>query len=93
MSDIEEKMNEEYKWGFETKIEMEEFPKGLNEDIVRLISQKNNEPEWLLDYRLKSYRLWLTMKHPNWQYCDVPEIEFQDLYFEKIGFVNCSSGM
>jgi Fe-S cluster assembly protein SufB len=43
MSDIEEKMNEEYKWGFETNIEMEEFPKGLNEDIVRLISQKNNE--------------------------------------------------
>jgi len=81
MSDIEKKMNEEYKWGFETNIEMEEFPKGLNEDIVRLISQKNNEPEWLLDYRLKSYRLWLTMKHPNWQYCDVPEIDFQDLYY------------
>jgi Fe-S cluster assembly protein SufB len=60
---------------------MEDFPKGLSEDIVRLISQKNNEPEWLLDYRLKSYRLWLTMKHPNWQYCEVPEIDFQDLYY------------
>jgi Fe-S cluster assembly protein SufB len=81
MSDIEEKMNEEYKWGFETNIEMEEFPKGLNEDIIHLISKKNNEPQWLLDYRLKSYRLWLTMKHPNWQYCDVPEIDFQDLYY------------
>lgn len=81
MSDIENKMNEEYKWGFESNIEMEEFPKGLNEDIIRLISSKKNEPEWLLDIRLKSYRLWLTMKHPRWQYCDVPEIDFQDLYY------------
>jgi Fe-S cluster assembly protein SufB len=81
MSDIEEKMKEDYKWGWETTVEMEDFPKGLSEDIVRLISQKNNEPEWLLDYRLKSYRLWLTMKHPNWQYCEVPEIDFQDLYY------------
>ncbi len=81
MSEIEDKMNEEYKWGFESNIEMEEFPKGLNEDIIKLISQKKNEPQWLLDYRLKAYRLWLTMKHPNWQYCEVPEIDFQALYY------------
>jgi Fe-S cluster assembly protein SufB len=81
MSEIEQKLNEEYKWGFESNVEMEEFPKGLNEDIVRLISAKNNEPEWLLESRLKAFRLWTTLKHPNWQYCDVPEIDFQDLYY------------
>ena len=79
--EIEKKMNEDYKWGFESNIEMEEFPKGLNEDIIRLISSKKNEPQWLLDYRLKSYKLWLTLKHPKWQYCDVPEIDFQALYY------------
>lgn len=81
MSEIEAKMNEEYKWGFESNIEMEEFPKGLNEDIIRLISSKKNEPDWLLESRLKAYKLWLTMKHPNWQYCEVPEIDFQNLYY------------
>jgi Fe-S cluster assembly protein SufB len=81
MSDIEEKMNEEYKWGFESNIEMEEFPKGLNEDIIRLISSKKNEPDWLLESRLKAFEHWKTLKHPNWQYFDVPEIDFQDLYY------------
>lgn len=79
--EIEKKLNEEYKWGFESNIEMEEFPKGLSEDIVRLISKKKNEPQWLLDYRLKAYKQWLTMKHPKWANFDVPEIDFQDLYY------------
>ncbi len=81
MSDIEQKMNEEYKWGFESNIEMEEFPKGLNEDIIRLISSKKNEPDWLLESRLKAFKHWQTLKHPNWQYFKVPEIDFQDLYY------------
>ena len=82
MSDeIEKRINEDYKWGFETNIEMEEFPKGLNEDIVRLISKKNNEPEWLLDFRLNAYKKWLTMKMPDWTYFKIPDIDFQDLYY------------
>lgn len=78
---IEDKLQDNYKYGFVTEIEQEEFPKGLSEDIIRLISQKKNEPEWLLDYRLKAYRHWLTLKHPEWQYCKIPPIDFQDLYY------------
>lgn len=81
MSDINKQMQEEYKWGFETDIEMEEFPKGLNEQIIKLISEKKNEPQWLLDFRLKSFKLWQSMSHPNWQYCKIPEIDYQDLYY------------
>lgn len=81
MSDIENKLNEDYKWGWETEIETEEFPKGLNEEIIKLLSQKKNEPQWLLDYRLKAYRHWLKMTHPKWCYCEIPEIDFQDLYY------------
>ena len=77
----EDKLKEDYKYGFVTDIETEEFPKGLSEDIVRLISQKKNEPEWLLDFRLKAFRHWQTMTHPTWQYCDIPEINYQDIYY------------
>ena len=78
---IEDKLQDNYKYGFVTDIEMEEFPKGLSEEIVRLISSKKNEPEWLLDYRLKAYRHWLTLTHPDWQYCKIDPIDFQDLYY------------
>jgi Fe-S cluster assembly protein SufB len=78
---IEDEMNSEYKWGFETKIEVEEFPKGLSEEIVRLISAKNDEPEWMLEFRLKAYRIWLKMEHPKWSYFEIPEIDFNDLYY------------
>lgn len=71
----------EYKYGFETDIEVEEFPRGLNEDIVRLISEKKNEPQWLLDYRLKAFRHWKTLKHPDWAELNLPEINFEDLYY------------
>jgi Fe-S cluster assembly protein SufB len=82
MSDeLEVKLNSDYKWGFESNIETEDFPKGLNEDIVRLISQRNKEPEWMLDYRLKAYKQWTKMKHPKWSYFDIPEIDFQDIYY------------
>lgn len=81
---FETKIKEEYKWGFETNIEREEFPKGLNEDIVRLISKKKNEPEWLLEYRLKAYKMWTEMEHPDWQYSKIPPIDFKDLYYYSV---------
>lgn len=78
---IEDKLQDNYKYGFVTDIETEDFPKGLSEEIVRLISQRKNEPEWLLDYRIKAYRHWLTLEHPEWQYCKIPPVDFQDLYY------------
>ena len=70
-----------YKHGWETEIEMEYAPKGLTEDIVRLISQRNNEPEWMTDWRLQAYRRWLQMKEPDWAMVDYPQIDFQDQYY------------
>lgn len=81
MSEIEKKLQEDYKWGFETNIELEDFPKGLSEEIVTLISKKKNEPQWLLDYRLKAFRHWKTMQHPTWSYFKIPDIDFQDIYY------------
>jgi len=72
---------EEYKYGFTTDIEMEIAPKGLNEDTVRLISEKKNEPEWLLEWRLKAFRHFLTMKMPAWQNFKNPEVDFQELSY------------
>ena len=63
---IEELATREYKYGFVTDIEAEEIPKGLSEDVVRLISAKKNEPEWLLEWRLKAFRVWQKMKEPTW---------------------------
>jgi Fe-S cluster assembly protein SufB len=71
----------EYKYGFYSDIDTERIPKGLNEDIVRLISEKKNEPEWLLEFRLKSYRHWLTMKMPTWANLKIPLINYQDIIF------------
>ncbi|OYW10424.1 MAG: Fe-S cluster assembly protein SufB, partial [Acidiphilium sp. 37-67-22] len=70
-----------YKFGFETNIEMEFAPKGLNEDIVRLISAKKGEPEWLLEWRLKAYRVWLSMEDPAWARIHHPRIDYQDLHY------------
>jgi len=70
-----------YKYGWNTDIEMEYAPKGLSEDIVRLISEKNNEPEWMLEWRLVAYRRWLELKEPDWAMVDYPEIDFQDQYY------------
>jgi Fe-S cluster assembly protein SufB len=72
---------DKYKYGFKTEIESELAPKGLSEDIVRYISAKNDEPEWLLQWRLDAYRRWLTMKEPEWARVDYPKIDFQDLYY------------
>ena len=75
-------VGERYKYGFSSDIETEYAPKGLNEDIVRLISAKNEEPEWLTEWRLKAYRRWLQMDHqPDWAMLDLPEIDFQDQFY------------
>jgi Fe-S cluster assembly protein SufB len=71
----------EYKYGFETIIENDSAPKGLNEDIVRFISAKKNEPDWMLEWRLKAYRHWLTMKEPKWPNVKYPKIDFQDIIY------------
>ena len=78
---IEQLANREYKYGFVTDVESESIPKGLSEDVVRLISQKKNEPEWLLEWRLKAYRLWLTMKEPTWQNVKYDPINYQDIIY------------
>ncbi|MFO0202081.1 MAG: Fe-S cluster assembly protein SufB, partial [Alphaproteobacteria bacterium] len=70
-----------YKWGFETDIEMEFAPKGLNEDIVRFISAKKNEPAWLLEWRLRAFALWKTMAEPRWAAVKYPPIDYQDAYY------------
>jgi Fe-S cluster assembly protein SufB len=72
---------QKYKYGFSTEIAMDAFPKGLNEDIVRLISAKKEEPEWLLAWRLKAYRHWLTMEEPVWARVGYPKIDYDDLYY------------
>jgi len=71
----------EYKWGFVTDIESETAPKGLNEDIVRFISKKKNEPEWMTEWRLKAFAKWKEMKEPEWAKVEYPEIDFQDIIY------------
>jgi Fe-S cluster assembly protein SufB len=78
---IEQLANTEYKYGFITDIEQDIAPKGLNEDIVRLISRKKEEPEWLLEWRLKAYRVWLKMKEPTWQNVKYDPIDYQDISY------------
>ena len=70
-----------YKYGFVTDIEMETAPKGLNEDIIRFISAKKEEPDWLLEWRLKAYRHWLTMEEPDWAKVGYDKIDYQDLHY------------
>ena len=70
-----------YKYGFTTDIESEKAPKGLSEDIVRFISAKKNEPDWLTQWRLEAYRRWLTMREPDWARVHYPPIDYQDLYY------------
>ena len=70
-----------YEWGFTSDIEQDFAPKGLSEDTVRFISAKKNEPEWMLEWRLKAWRAWLTMEEVSWAKLDIPEIDFQDAYY------------
>ncbi len=78
---INEVTDSEYKWGFVTDIEAEEFPKGLSEDIVRRISKIKNDPEWMTEYRVKAYKHWLTLKEPKWPKVEYPEIDFQGIRY------------
>ena len=80
---IEQFTKSEYKWGFTTDIEQEFAPKGLTEDTVRLISAKKNEPEWLLEWRLKAFRHWQTMTEPRWPNVKYPPIDYQDARSEE----------
>ena len=78
VSDVADK---KYEYGFTTDIETEIIDKGLNEEVIRLISQKKEEPEWLLEYRLKAYRYWLTLEQPDWAHVNLPQIDYQDLSY------------
>jgi Fe-S cluster assembly protein SufB len=78
---LDQLVNKPDEHGFRTEIEAETAPKGLNEDTIRLISTKKNEPEWLLEFRLKAYRHWLTMEEPRWPNVKYPKIDFQDIHY------------
>ncbi|HYU05873.1 MAG TPA: Fe-S cluster assembly protein SufB, partial [Thermoplasmata archaeon] len=79
---LQEQMSkQEYKYGFVADLDEDTVPKGLSEDVVRLISQKKKEPEWMLDWRLRAYRHWLTMKEPKWSNVRYPPINYQDIIY------------
>ena len=78
---LRELTQEKYKYGFTTDIHTDIIEKGLNEDVIRLISAKKNEPEWLLEFRLKAYRHWLTMEMPTWAHLNIPEIDYQAISY------------
>lgn len=79
--ETDSKLVQEYEHGFVTDIAVDEVPKGLNEDIIRMISAKKEEPEWMLEHRLTAYRHWLTLDAPRWAYLDYPEIDFNDIRY------------
>ncbi|MFM2281074.1 MAG: system Fe-S cluster assembly protein SufB, partial [Pseudomonadota bacterium] len=72
---------DQYKYGFETQIETDKVPPGLNEDVIRLISAKKSEPEWMLEWRLEAYRRWLTMEEPTWARVHYPKIDFNSISY------------
>lgn len=78
---LEELTRSDYKYGFVTDIETDSAPKGLNEDIIRFISSRKNEPEFMLEYRLKAFRYWQTMQEPEWAHVSYPKIDFQDIIY------------
>src|SRR6201995_3787335 len=78
---IEKTVFSDYKYGFVTNIEADEAPKGLNEDVIRFISARKKEPQWMLDWRLKAYRHWLTMKSPDWANIKYPPIDYQNIIY------------
>ena len=89
---LEEVTGSDYKYGFTTDIETEVIPKGLNEDVVRLISQKKNEPEWMLEYRLKAFNHWLKMEQPEWAKLNIPKIDFSGYYLLRRSKAKASTG-
>lgn len=79
--DTDSELVQDYKYGFFTDIETDTLPKGLNEEVIAMISAKKEEPEWMLKWRLKAFRRWQKMKDPQWAYLDYPEIDFQDIHY------------
>ena len=80
-NDLREFTEREYQYGFVTELETDQAPRGLNEDVIRLISAKKNEPDRLLDWRLRAYRRWLTMEEPRWQNVHYGPIDYQDIIY------------
>lgn len=80
-TEVEDQSGDKYKFGFVTDVETEKAPKGLNEEVIRFISAKKKEPDWMLDWRLESFQRWNEMSEPNWAKVSYPEIDFQDLYY------------
>ena len=78
---LDETTNSEYKYGFTSDIDTDIVPPGLSEDVIRYISEKKEEPEWLLEFRLKAYRHWLTLKMPTWAHLNIPEIDYQAISY------------
>ena len=78
---VKELTQEKYKYGFTTDVHTEIIDKGLNEDVVRLISAKKQEPEWMLEFRLKAFRFWQTLKQPSWGHVTLPEIDYQAISY------------
>lgn len=78
---VREVADGKYKYGFTTQVDTDIIPKGLNEDVIRLISAKKQEPDWLLQFRLDAYRYWLTLEMPRWAHLDIPDIDFQDISY------------
>ena len=78
---VKQVAEQKYEYGFTTDVATDVIPNGLNEDVVRLISQKKGEPEWLLDFRLKAYQYWKTLKMPTWGHVHVPEIDYQGISY------------
>ena len=78
---ISEVTSGEYKYGFTTDVETDTIPKGLSEDVVRIISEKKGEPEWMLEFRLKAYRHWLTMEEPHWSNVHYKKIDYQEIIY------------
>src|SRR4028119_1608699 len=72
---------DQYKYGFETVVEVEKAPKGLSEDVIRFISAKKGEPEWMLQWRLDAYKRWLTMTEPNWARVSYDKVDYNDIYY------------
>lgn len=81
MQTLEQHTRSDYKYGFSSNFETDKIPKGLSEDVVRLISKKKNEPEWLTEWRLKAYRRFLEMTEPKWPNVDYPPIDLQDMVY------------
>jgi Fe-S cluster assembly protein SufB len=78
---LEEVANREYQYGFHSDIEMDALPKGLSEDVVREISKRKKEPEFMLEFRLAAYHNWLKMESPNWAHLKIAQIDFQDMIY------------